>query len=81
MIERYLLEAEKAWPLEESKRRTLGAIQLSPLGDVIDSDISQKVLVDYALWRMSPEGEAVKPQSAGNDLTHLGSALSLARAA
>ncbi|WP_438279975.1 tyrosine-type recombinase/integrase [Pseudomonas alabamensis] len=81
MIERYLLEAEKARPLGESKRRTLGAIQRSPLGDVIDSDLSQKVLVDYALWRMSPEGGAVKPQTAGNDLAHLGSVLSLARAA
>lgn len=81
MIERYLLEAEKARPLGESKRRTLTAIQRSPLGDVVDSDISQKVLVDYALWRMSPEGGAVKPQTAGNDLAHLGSVLSLARAA
>lgn len=53
MVDRYLLRAEKARPLGESKRRTLGAIQRRPLGDVIDSDISQKVLVDYALCRMS----------------------------
>ena len=35
----------------------------------------------YALWRMSPEGGGIKPQTAGNDLAHLGSVLSLARAA
>ncbi len=81
MIDRYLVEAEKARPLGETKRRTLNAIKSSYLGEKVDSDISQQVLVDYALWRMSPEGGAVKPQTAGNDLAHLGSVLSLARAA
>ncbi|WP_236170131.1 site-specific integrase [Pseudomonas parasichuanensis] len=81
MIDRYLVEAEKARPLGETKRRTLEAIKRSPLGESVDSDISQQVLVDYALWRMSTEGGGVKPQTAGNDMAHLGSVLSLARAA
>ncbi|PXX50337.1 hypothetical protein SAMN05660489_06375 [Pseudomonas sp. LAMO17WK12:I10] len=81
MIDRYLVEAEKARPLGETKRRTLNAIKNSYLGEKVDSDISQQVLVDYALWRMSPEGGSVKPQTAGNDMAHLGSVLSLARAA
>jgi integrase len=81
MIDRYLVEAEKARPLGKTKRQTLLAIKNSYFGEVIDSDISQQVLVDYALWRMSPEGGAIKPQTAGNDLAHLGSVLSLARAA
>ncbi|WEA19044.1 site-specific integrase [Pseudomonas juntendi] len=81
MIDRYLVEAEKARPLGKTKRQTLLAIKNSYLGDVVDSDISQQVLVDYALWRMSFEGGGIKPQTAGNDLAHLGSVLSLARAA
>lgn len=81
MIDRYLVEAEKARPLGESKRRTLTAIKNSYLGEKVDSAITQQVLVDYALWRMSAEGGGVKPQTAGNDLAHLGSVLSLARAA
>lgn len=81
MIDRYLVEAEKARPLGESKRRTLIAIKNSYLGETVDSDITQQVIVDYALWRMSAEGGGVKPQTAGNDLAHLGSVLSLARAA
>lgn len=81
MIDRYLVEAEKARPLGETKRRTLEAIKRSPLGERVDSDISQQVLVEYALWRMSPEGGGIKPQTAGNDMAHLGSVLSLARAA
>ncbi|MFK0094225.1 tyrosine-type recombinase/integrase [Pseudomonas sp. NPDC090592] len=81
MIDRYLVEAEKARPLGKTKRQTLLAIKNSYLGEVVDSDISQQVLVDYALWRMSLEGGGIKPQTAGNDLAHLGSVLSLARAA
>lgn len=81
MIDRYLVEAEKARPLGETKRRTLEAIKRGPLGEKVDSDITQQVLVNYALWRMSPEGGGIKPQTAGNDLAHLGSVLSLARAA
>ncbi len=59
MIARYLVEAEKARPLGETKRRTLNAIKNSYLGEMVDSDISQQVLVDYALWRMSPAGGAL----------------------
>jgi len=81
MIDRYLAEAEEARPLGETKRRTLNAIKNSYLGDKVDSDISQQVLADYALWRMSPEGGGIKPQTAGDDMAHLGSVLSLARAA
>lgn len=81
MIDRYLVEAEKARPLGKTKRQTLLAIKNSYLGEVVDSDISQQVVVDYALWRMSTEGGGIKPQTAGNDLAHLGSVLSLARAA
>ncbi|MBA1196039.1 site-specific integrase [Pseudomonas plecoglossicida] len=81
MIDRYLMEAEKARPLGKTKRQTLLAIKNSYLGELVDSDISQQVLVDYALWRMSIEGGGIKPQTAGNDLAHLGSVLSLARAA
>jgi hypothetical protein len=81
MIDRYLMEVEKARPLGETKRRMLNAIKNNYLGEKVHSDISQQVLVDYALWRMSPEGGGIKPQTAGNDLAHLGSVLSLARAA
>lgn len=61
IIDRYLVEAEKARPLGETKRRTLEAIKRSSLGERVDSDISQQVLVDYALWRMSPEGRDQAP--------------------
>jgi len=54
------------------KRQTLLAIKKIYLGEVVDSDISQQVLMDYALWLMSPEGGGIKPQTAGNDLAHLG---------
>jgi integrase len=81
MIARYMVELEKAQPLGKTKRGTLQAVAASYLGDVVDSDITQQVLVDYALWRMSSEGGGVKPQTAGNDLAHLGSVLSVARAA
>lgn len=57
------------------------AIAASHFGEVVDSAINSQILVDYALWRMSPEGGAVQPQTAGNDLAHLGSVLSVARPA
>jgi hypothetical protein len=72
MIDRYPVEAEKARPLGKSKRQTLLAIKHSYLGEVVDSDISQQVLVDYALWRMSPEGGGLITQISGNDLAHPG---------
>lgn len=51
------------------------------LRDKVDSEICQQMLVDYALWRMSPVDGGIRPQTAGNDLAHLGSVLSLAMTA
>lgn len=59
----------------------MNAIKNSYLGDKVDSDLTQQVLVDYAPWHMSPESGGIKPQTASNHLAHLGSVLSLARAA
>ncbi|UVJ42549.1 site-specific integrase [Pseudomonas sp. LS1212] len=81
MIERYLVELEKARPLGKTKRATLKAIAETDFGEVLDSDITSQRLVDFALWRMSEEGGGVQPQTAGNDLAHLGSVLSIARPA
>ena len=81
MIERYLLEMAKARPLGKTKIGTLNAISESYLGHVKDQDINCQTLVEYAVWRMSPEGGGVLPQTAGNDLAHLGAVLSIARPA
>ena len=81
MITRYMLERAKVEPMGKTKKATLLAIAASYLGDFVDSAVSSQVLVDYALWRMGPEGGAVQPQTAGNDLAHLGSVLSIARPA
>ncbi|MBD8682842.1 site-specific integrase [Pseudomonas sp. CFBP 13719] len=79
MIDRYLVEVEKARPLGKTKRGTLTAIGNSHFGGLSDTDINTQALVDYALWRMSVEGGGVQPQTAGNDLAHLGAVLSIAR--
>lgn len=81
MIDRYLVEKEKVQPLGKTKRATLTAITEMEFGQVLDSEINSQRLVDYALWRMSKEGGGVQPQTAGNDLAHLGSVLSIARPA
>lgn len=81
MIDRYLVEMEKARPLGKTKRGTLKAISESYLGKVNDQDINSQQLVEYALWRMGKEGGGIKPQTAGNDLAHLGAVLSIARPA
>lgn len=81
MIERYTDEMEKVRPLGKTKLGTLKAISESYLGKVNDQDINSQQLVEYALWRMSVEGGSVKPQTAGNDLAHLGAVLSIARPA
>ncbi|UVL22770.1 site-specific integrase [Pseudomonas donghuensis] len=81
MIDRYLVDGAKVRPLGKTKKATLLAIAASHFGEVVDSAINSQILVDYALWRMSPEGGAVQPQTAGNDLAHLGSVLSVARPA
>jgi integrase len=79
MIDRYLVEVERARPLGKTKRGTLTAIGNSHFGGLSDTDINTQALVDYALWRMSVEGGGVQPQTAGNDLAHLGAVISIAR--
>lgn len=81
MIKQYLDEMEKVRPLGKTKAATLNAIAASEFGQTVDSDINSQRLVDFALWRMSKEGGAVQPQTAGNDLAHLGAVLSIARPA
>lgn len=81
MIDRYLSEMEKVRPLGKTKLATLRAISESYLGKLDDQDINSQVLVEYALWRMGKEGGTVQPQTAGNDLAHLGAVLSIARPA
>jgi len=81
MIERYMVEMEKARAMGKTKLATLKAISESYLGQVDDQDLNCQVLVEYAVWRMGPEGGGVLPQTAGNDLAHLGAVLSIARPA
>ena len=81
MIERYMVEMEKARPLGKTKLATLKTISESYLGQVNDQDLNSQILVEYAIWRMGPEGGGVLPQTAGNDLAHLGAVLSIARPA
>lgn len=79
MNARYLVEVEKARPLGKTKRATLTAIGETYLGQLNDTDINTQSLVDFALWRMSKEGGGVQPQTAGNDLAHLGAVLAIAK--
>ena len=81
MIERYVLEMEKARALVKTKLATLKAISESYLGQINDQDLNCQILVEYAVWRMGSEGGGVLPQTAGNDLAHLGAVLSIARPA
>ncbi|MNH81157.1 hypothetical protein D3C81_1054420 [compost metagenome] len=81
MIDRYLVEMEKVRPLGKTKLATLKAISESYLGKLNDQEINSQQLVEYALWRMGKKGGAVQPQTAGNDLAHLGAVLSIARPA
>ena len=81
MIERYMVEMAKARPLGKTKLATLKTISESYLGLVNDQDLNSQILVEYAIWRMGPEGGGVLPQTAGNDLAHLGAVLSIARPA
>jgi hypothetical protein len=75
MIDRYLIEMEKVRPLGKTKLATLKAISESYLGKLNDQDISSQQLVEYALWRIGKEGGGIQPQTAGNDLAHLGAVL------
>lgn len=81
IIAKYLVEVAQATPLGKTKEATLNAIMRTRLGDLGAHEITSQALVDYALWRMSPEGGKVLPQTAGNDLAHLGAVLSVARPA
>ncbi|MGB4072759.1 tyrosine-type recombinase/integrase [Pseudomonas sp.] len=81
VIDKYLAEVGQAQPLGRTKEYTLRAVMASYLGDMTPAQMTSQVLVDYALWRMSSEGGGVQPQTAGNDLAHLGAVLSVARPA
>lgn len=81
IIERYLDEYEKIRPLGKTKRATLKAIGETWLGETADQDVTSQVLVDYARWRLAPDGGGIKPQTVSNDLAHLGSVLSVAKPA
>lgn len=81
IIEHYIAEQDKIELLARTRRATLRAIGRTWLGDVVDRDITSQVLVDYVLWRMSPEGGGVAPQTTSNDLSHLSSVLNVARPA
>lgn len=81
MIEQYLDEYEKIRPLGKSKSATLSAIKETWLGELDDAALNSQKLVEYAQWRMSEEGGGVQAQTVGNDLSHLGAVLSVARPA
>lgn len=81
VILRYLDEYERVRPMGETKHRTLRAIARSWLGDVADRDLSHQVLVEYAQWRLGPEGGGAAPATISNDFAHLGSVVSVARLA
>ncbi|WP_411386955.1 site-specific integrase [Pseudomonas sp. MPB03] len=81
MIDQYLDEYEKVRPLGKTKRATLTAIKETWLGEVDDSALNSQKLVEFAQWRMSKEGGGVQAQTVGNDLSHLGAVLSVARPA
>ena len=79
MIEQYLDEYEKIRPLGKTKNATLKAIKETWLGDLDDSELTSQKLVEFAKWRMREEGGDVQAQTVGNDLSHLGAVLSVAR--
>ncbi len=81
IIDRYLEEYERIRPLGKTKRQALNAIGNTWLGEVVDRDLTSQKLVEFAQWRMTPEGGNVQPQTVGNDLAHLGAVMSVARPA
>ncbi|MGY2170587.1 tyrosine-type recombinase/integrase [Pseudomonas gingeri] len=81
MIDQYLNQYEKIRPLGKTKRATLKAIGETWLGEVADSALTSQRLVEFAQWRMGEEGGKVQAQTVGNDLSHLGAVLSVARPA
>jgi len=81
IIARYLEEYERIRPLGKTKRATLCAISETWLGGVLDSELTSQKLVEYAQWRISKEGGGVQAQTVGNDLSHLGAVMGVARPA
>lgn len=81
MIEQYMDEYEKIRPLGKTKNATLKAIKDTWLGELDDSALTSQKLVEFAQWRMGKEGGGVQAQTVGNDLSHLGAVLSVARPA
>ncbi|MBG6287706.1 site-specific integrase [Pseudomonas nitroreducens] len=79
MIGQYLEEYGKLRPLGRTKEATLEAIAATWLGDVVDRDLTSQILVEYAMDRIEKDG--VQPQTVGNDLSHLGAVLTVARPA
>ncbi|MDV3437934.1 site-specific integrase, partial [Pseudomonas otitidis] len=66
IIDRYLEEYERIRPLGRTKRTCLEAIGKTWLGQVSDRELTSQKLVEFAQWRISPEGGAVMPQTVGN---------------
>ena len=81
IIHQYLDEVGKARPLGRTKEANLRATANTSLGKLSDTQLTSAELDNFALWRMSPEGGGVQPQTAGNDLAHLGAVLSIAKTA
>ncbi len=81
MIDQYIDQVGTMRPLGKTKLATLKAIASSWLGEVMDCDLTSQVLVEYATWRTGPEGGGVTPQTVGNDLSHLGAVLAVAKPA
>lgn len=81
MIERYIAERDPAKPMGKTKAATLRAVAASPLGELVEPELTSQALVDYVLWRMSEDGGNVQPQTAGNDLSHISAVLSIAKPA
>ncbi len=81
MIDRYLDEYERVRPLGKTKRAILTAISKSWLGEVSDTALTSQKLVEHAQWRMGNGRGGVQAQTVGNDLSHLGAVLSVAKPA
>jgi integrase len=81
IIQRYLDEYERIRPLGKTKRATLQALRASWLGELSETQLTSQKLVEFAQWRMSAEGGGVQAQTVGNDLSHLGAVLSVAKPA
>ncbi|WP_373870822.1 hypothetical protein [Metapseudomonas otitidis] len=70
IIDRHLEEYERI-PLGRTKRICLEAIGKNWLGQESERELTSQKLVEFAQWRISPEGGAVMPQTVGNELAGL----------